>query len=131
MLRLMLKSKVHRATVTEADLDYEGSLTLDEDLIDAAGIKPFEAIQVYNITTGSRFETYIITGERGSGTVCINGAAAHLASPGDLVIICSYAYMDEKEVLSLQPRIVLVDGRNRIKKLAHGQSAPAPRRVDL
>jgi aspartate 1-decarboxylase len=131
MLRLMLKSKVHRATVTEADLHYEGSLTLDEDLIDAAGLKPYEGIQVYNITNGHRFETYIILGERGSGTVCINGAAAHLASPGDLVIICSYAYMDETEVLTHKPRVVLLDARNRIKKLAHSQTAPAPRGLDL
>ncbi len=93
MLRLMLKSKIHRATVTEADLNYEGSLTLDEDLMDAAGLKPFEGIQVYNITNGSRLETYVITGERGSGTICINGAAAHLTGPGDLVIIASYTWL--------------------------------------
>ena len=131
MLRLMLKSKVHRVTVTEADLNYEGSLTLDQDLIEAAGLREFEGIQVYNITNGSRLETYVITGERGSGTVCINGAAAHLVSPGDLVIICAYAWMDEKETLTSHPRIVLVDGKNRIKRILDRHAVPAPRGLDL
>mgnify|MGYP001826112611 CR=1 FL=1 len=131
MLRLMLKSKVHRATVTEADLDYEGSLTLDKDLMDAADLREFEGIQVYNITNGSRFETYIITGERGSGTVCINGAAAHLAGPGDLVIIASYSWMEEKESLTRKPRIVLVDDKNRIKRVRDHFPAPEARGLDL
>jgi aspartate 1-decarboxylase len=127
----MLKSKVHRATVTQADLDYEGSLTLDQELMDAADLRPFEGISVYNITNGSRFETYVIRGERGSGTVCINGAAAHLAGPGDLVIIACYAWMDEKEVVSHQPRVVLVDGKNRIKKIRDYFPAPEARGLDL
>jgi aspartate 1-decarboxylase len=131
MLRLMLKSKVHRATVTEADLEYEGSLTLDQDLMEAADLREFEGIQVYNITNGSRFETYVITGQRGSGTICINGAAAHLAGPGDLVIICAYAWMEEKETLTRQPRIVLVDGKNRIKRICSQQTVPEARGLDL
>lgn len=131
MLRLMLKSKVHRATVTEADLEYEGSLTLDQGLMEAADLREFEGIQVYNITNGSRFETYIITGERGSGTVCINGAAAHLAGPGDMVIIASYVWLEEKEVLTRQPRIVLVDGKNRIKRVLDHFPAPEVRGLDI
>ncbi len=130
MLRLMLKSKVHRATVTEADLDYEGSLTLDQELMDAADLREFEGISVYNITNGSRFETYVISGRRGSGTVCINGAAAHLAGPGDLVIIASYTWLEEKEVLTRQPRIVLVAGKNRIKKIRDHFPAPEARGLD-
>jgi aspartate 1-decarboxylase len=130
MLRLMLKSKVHRATVTEADLDYEGSLTLDQELMDAADLWEFEGISVYNVTNGSRFETYVINGRRGSGTVCINGAAAHLAGPGDLVIIASYTWLEEKEVLTRQPRIVLVDGKNRIKKIRDHFPAPEARGLD-
>ncbi len=130
MLRLMLKSKVHRATVTEADLDYEGSLTLDQELMDAADLREFEGISVYNITNGSRFETYVINGRRGSGTICINGAAAHLAGPGDLVIIASYTWLEEKEVLTRQPRIVLVDGKNRIKKIRDHFPAPEARGLD-
>ena len=131
MLRLMLKSKVHRATVTEADLDYEGSLTLDQELMDAADLREFEGIAVYNITNGSRFETYVIKGQRGSGTVCINGAAAHLAGPGDMVIIASYAWMEEQEVLNRQPRIVLVDGKNRIKRVKDRHTTPEARGLDL
>jgi aspartate 1-decarboxylase len=130
MLRLMLKSKVHRATVTEADLDYEGSLTLDQELMDAADLREFEGISVYNVTNGSRFETYVINGRRGSGTICINGAAAHLAGPGDLVIIASYTWLEEKEVLTRQPRIVLVDGKNRIKKIRDHFPAPEARGLD-
>jgi aspartate 1-decarboxylase len=130
MLRLMLKSKVHRATVTEADLDYEGSLTLDQELMDAADLREFEGISVYNVTNGSRFETYVINGRRGSGTVCINSAAAHLAGPGDLVIIASYTWLEEKEVLTRQPRIVLVDGKNRIKKIRDHFPAPEARGLD-
>ncbi|SVE34104.1 uncharacterized protein METZ01_LOCUS486958, partial [marine metagenome] len=104
----LLKSKIHRATVTEADLNYMGSLTLDEDLIDAAGLKEFEKIQVLDITNGSRLETYIIRGKRGSGKVCINGAAAHLIHEGDLVIIVSYCQLTEDESLNHKPNIVNV-----------------------
>ena len=110
----MLKSKIHRATVTEANLDYMGSLTLDEELIDAAGLKEFEKIQVLDITNGSRLETYIIKGERGSGEVCINGAAAHLIHEGDIVIIVSYCQLTENESLNHKPKIVNVDNENKV-----------------
>jgi len=113
--------------VTQADLDYEGSLTLDQELMEAAGLREFEVISVYNITNGERFETYVITGERGSGVVCINGAAAHKAGPGDLVIICCYAWMEEKEMLTHQPRIVLVDGKNRIRRIRDRHDPPQAR----
>ena len=110
----MLKGKIHRATVTEADLNYMGSLTLDEDLIDAAGLKEYEKIQILDITNGNRIETYIIRGERGSGQVCINGAAAHLIHKGDLVIIASYCQLTEHESLNHNPKIVNVDSKNKI-----------------
>ena len=110
----MLKGKVHRATVTEADLDYMGSLTLDADLMDAAGLKEYEKIHVLDITNGSRLETYILQGERGSGQVCINGAAAHLIDVGDLVIIISYCKLSEEESIYHQPKIVYVDADNRV-----------------
>ena len=110
----MLKGKIHRATVTEADLNYMGSLTLDEDLIDAAGLKEYEKIQILDITNGNRIETYIIRGERGSGQVCVNGAAAHLIHKGDLVIIVSYCNLSEEESMYHQPQIVYVDGDNRV-----------------
>ena len=131
MMVTMLKSKIHRATVTETSLHYAGSLTLDPDLIEAGDMLVNERVQVLNINTGDRFETYIITGERGSGTVCINGAAAHLAGPGDLVIIASYSWLEEKEALTRQPRIVLVDGKNRIKKVRDHFPAPEARGLDL
>ncbi len=111
----MLKSKVHRATVTEVCLDYDGSLTIDEKLMRAANIRPYEQIAVYNIANGNRFETYAIPGEPCSGTICVNGAAAHLASVGDLIIIAAYGRVDAGEALSIKPRIVKVDGKNHIK----------------
>ena len=114
MIIELLKSKIHRATVTEADLNYMGSLTLDEDLIDAAGLKEFEKIQVLDITNGSRLETYIIRGKRGSGKVCINGAAAHLIHEGDLVIIVSYCQLTEDESHNHKPNIVNVDNENKV-----------------
>lgn len=114
MIIEMLKGKIHRATVTEANLDYMGSLTLDEDLMDAAGLKEFEKIQVLNITNGSRLETYIIQGEKGSGKVCINGAAAHLVHKGDLVIIASYCQISDEESKYHQPQIVYVNADNRV-----------------
>ncbi len=114
MLRSMLKSKIHRATVTDANINYQGSLTLDRDLMDAADLLPCERVMVYNITNGERFDTYIITGERGSGTVCINGAAARKASIGDLIIIASYASYSEEEIQSGGSRLIMVDGLNRI-----------------
>ena len=112
MIIKLLKSKIHRATVTEADLNYMGSLTLDEDLMDAARLKEFEKIQVLDITNGSRLETYVIRGERGSGEVCINGAAAHLIHKGDLVIIVSYCQLTEDESLNHKPNIINVDNEN-------------------
>ena len=110
----MLKGKIHRATVTEADLDYVGSLTLDEELMDACGLKEFEKIQVLDITNGNRIETYLICGKRGSGQVCINGAAAHLIHEGDLVIIVSYCQVTYEESLIHKPQIIHVDPQNHI-----------------
>lgn len=114
MRRFMCKSKIHRATITGADLNYEGSLTLDRDLMDAADLLPYEQVQVVNINTGTRLETYVIEGERGSGTIQLNGAAARLGAVGDPVIVMSYAAYEEAELASFVPRIVFVDERNRI-----------------
>jgi len=113
MQRKMLKSKIHRATVTDANLHYQGSITIDADLMDDGDIWEFERVDIWNVTNGNRFSTYALAGERGSGTICINGAAAHKASPGDLVIIASFAWMDEDEAQILQPRIVQVDKDNK------------------
>ena len=110
----MLKGKIHRATVTEADLNYIGSLTLDEDLMDAAGFREYEKIQVLDITNGNRIETYIICGNRGSGKVCINGAAAHLIHKDDLVIILAYCRLNDAEVQNHVPKIVHVNTINQI-----------------
>ena len=116
MLRTLLSGKIHRATVTDANLHYEGSFTLDEDLLDAAGILPHERIEVYNVTRGARFATYAIAGERGRGEVCANGAAAHRAVTGDLVIVAAYAQFTDEEARRHQPRVVLVDARNRPRR---------------
>ncbi|NDY42313.1 aspartate 1-decarboxylase [Dissulfurirhabdus thermomarina] len=117
MLRTMLNSKIHRARVTEARLDYEGSLSLDPDLMEAAGLLPYEQVRVYNISTGERFETYVIKGDRpGSGTVCLNGAAARKGSPGDLVIIASYGLYAPEEIPSGQSILVWVDEHNRVAR---------------
>ena len=113
MLREFCKAKIHRLTVTDANLDYEGSITLDEELILAADIKPFEKVQVANVTNGNRFDTYVIVGKAGSGTCCINGAAAHLAKKGDIVLVISYAHIDEKEMQSFKPKLVFVDKHNK------------------
>ena len=110
----MLKGKIHRASVTKADLDYVGSLTLDENLMDAAGLKEFEKIQVLDITNGNRIETYIIRGERGSGQVCINGAAAHHIHVGELIIIVSYCLLSHDEYLHHEPQIVNLNSDNQI-----------------
>ena len=115
MRRVMFKSKIHRATVTEADLDYEGSVTIDAGLMEAADILPNERVDVWNVTRGTRLSTYAMSGEPGSGVICINGAAAHLVKPGDLVIIATFADMDEAEARSHRPKVVLVDENNRIK----------------
>lgn len=114
MQRKMLKSKIHRATLTGADLQYEGSITIDKDLMEAADIIPYEAVCVWDVNNGSRFETYAIEGERGSGVVCVNGAAARLVAPGDLVIIASFVNMENKEALEHEPKLVFVDDRNMI-----------------
>ena len=110
----IFKSKIHRATVTHADIAYEGSVSIDADLLDAAGILPHEAVHIWNVTNGSRLVTYALAGERGSGTVCVNGAAAHLNRPGDLVILATYADMDPAEARAHVPTVVRVDGNNRI-----------------
>ena len=110
----IFKSKIHRATVTHADLDYEGSVTIDSDLLDAANILPNEAVHIWNVTRGTRLITYALPGPRGSGVICINGAAAHLNRPGDLVIIATYADMEPEEARSYVPVVVRVDEKNRI-----------------
>lgn len=126
MLRTVLGSKIHRATVTEADLHYVGSITIDENLVRAADLVEGEKVQVVDITNGARIETYVITGAAGSGAICINGAAAHLVNPGDLVIIMSYQLADETELLTHEPRIVHVDAANRIVALGHDPAQPVP-----
>ncbi|MBT0652903.1 aspartate 1-decarboxylase [Geomobilimonas luticola] len=124
MERKMLKSKIHRATVTGADLHYEGSVTIDKDLMEAADIIPYEAVAVWNVTNGSRLETYAIEGERGSGVICLNGAAARLVAPRDLVIIASFVNMENEEARNYEPKLVFVDDQNRMlptRKEAAGQ----------
>ena len=113
MRRTLCKSKIHRATLTGADLHYEGSLTVDRDLMDAADLLAFEKVQVVNVNTGARLETYVIEGERGSGTIQLNGAAARLGMPGDLVIVISYADYEPHELSDFAPRVVFVDAQNR------------------
>ncbi|AXE24151.1 aspartate 1-decarboxylase [Streptomyces globosus] len=126
MLRTMIKSKIHRATVTQADLHYVGSVTIDADLLDAADLLPGELVHIVDITNGARLETYVIEGERGSGVIGINGAAAHLVHPGDLVILISYAQVDDAEARAMRPRVVHVDADNRIVELGADPSAPVP-----
>jgi aspartate 1-decarboxylase len=122
----MLKSKIHRATVTNADVDYEGSVTVDSLLLDQADILRHEQVHLWNVSRGDRLETYALPGPAGSGVVCVNGAAAHHARPGDLVILATFAEMEEVEATSHRPRIVFVDGRNRICPPAvEGQPHPA------
>ena len=113
MRRTLCKSKIHRATLTGADLHYEGSLTVDRDLMDAADMLAFEKVQVVNVNTGARLETYVIEGARGSGTIQLNGAAARLGMPGDLVIVISYGEYEDHELKDFAPRIVFVDAKNR------------------
>jgi len=115
----MFKSKIHRATVTEANVDYEGSLTIDQDLLDAADMLAWEQVHVWDVDTGTRLVTYILPGPRGSGVVCINGAAAHLVKPGHKVILATYAEMDEREARTYKPNVILVDDDNRIRKTYH------------
>lgn len=116
MIYTMMHGKIHRATVTESNLNYVGSITIDEDLLDAAGILPGEKVQIVNNNNGARLETYTIPGKRGSGVICLNGAAARCALEGDIVIIIAYAQMDEKEAKALEPKVVLVDKQNHIVK---------------
>jgi aspartate 1-decarboxylase len=117
MMRILCKSKIHRATVTEANLNYEGSLTLDPLLMEAAGLIPFEQVHVLNLNNGERFETYLIEGERGSGTVCVNGAAARLVQVGDPIIVLAYALVPEDELSDFTARIVFVDEHNRVVRV--------------
>ena len=126
MQRIIMKSKIHRAIVTQADLDYVGSVTIDEDLMDAADLLEGEQVAIVDITNGARIETYAIAGKRGSGVIGINGAAAHLVHPRDLVIIISYAVMDDAEARALKPAIVHVDSTNRIVKLGNDGGEPVP-----
>lgn len=116
-MRILCKSKIHRATVTEANLNYEGSLTLDPLLMEAAGLVPFEQVHVLNLNNGERFETYLIEGERGSGTVCVNGAAARLVQVGDPIIVLAYALVPEDELSDFTARIVFVDEHNRVVRV--------------
>ncbi|WP_040951148.1 aspartate 1-decarboxylase [Gorillibacterium massiliense] len=113
MFRTMMKSKLHRATVTEANLNYVGSITIDEDLLDLADLYPNEKVQIVNNNNGARLETYIIPGPRGSGVICLNGAAARLVQPGDTVIIISYAVLSDEEARTHKPTVVILDGANR------------------
>ncbi|NJP68638.1 aspartate 1-decarboxylase [Streptomyces spiramenti] len=124
MMRTMFKSKIHRATVTHADLHYVGSVTVDADLMDAADLLPGELVHIVDIDNGSRLETYVIEGERGSGVIGINGAAAHLVEPGHLVILISYAQVEDAQARALRPRVVHVDADNRAVELGADPSAP-------
>ncbi|SEF78878.1 L-aspartate 1-decarboxylase [Caloramator fervidus] len=119
MLLNMLKAKIHRATVTEANLNYVGSITIDEELMDAVGIYENERVQIVNINNGERFDTYVIKGERGKGQICLNGAAARLVHPGDKIIIMAYCFVEEKEAKFLKPKVILVDDNNRIVEYLH------------
>lgn len=123
MWRIMCKSKIHRATVTGADLNYVGSITIDSELLERADILPYEKVQVVNNNNGARLETYAIAGERGSGEICLNGAAARLVQPGDIVIIISYAQYSREEMSHFRPRVVFVDEKNRITKITDEEPA--------
>ena len=126
MMRIMMKSKIHRATVTQADLDYVGSVTIDADLLDAAHLLEGEQVAIVDNTNGARIETYVIPGPRGSGVIGINGAAAHLVHPGDMVIIMSYAVMDDAEARAMKPHVVHVDANNRVVKVGNDPAEPVP-----
>jgi len=128
-MRKMLRGKIHRATVTGADLHYEGSVTIDETLMAGAGLIENEAVCIWNVTNGERFETYALRGEPGSGVVCINGAAAHKASKGDLVIIAAFGWMQDEEALSWTPKVVFVDEENRPVDLGRDREEPGQARL--
>jgi len=119
MRRVLLKSKLHRVTVTHSELDYEGSVAIDARLLEAADIREYERIEVYNRANGERFSTYAIRAEAGSGIISVNGAAAHKAEVGDIVIICAYAELEERELPAFRPRLVYVDGANRITRIGN------------
>ena len=125
MKRRMFLGKIHRAVVTDADLDYEGSVTIDERLLQAAGMLNHEEVHVWNLTRGSRFTSYAIAGDLDSGVICVNGAAAHLTRPGDLIIIAAFAEMDDEEARRHEPRVVRVDERNRLVEVS--PEIPGPR----
>ncbi|MBB4823744.1 aspartate 1-decarboxylase [Sporosarcina luteola] len=116
MFRMMMNSKLHRAVVTEANLNYVGSITIDQDLLDAAGLLPNEKVHIVNNNNGARFETYIIAGERGSGVMCVNGAAARLVQPGDIIIVISYIYVSDDEAKHHAPTVLIMDENNGIKE---------------
>ena len=126
MMRIMMKSKIHRATVTQADLDYVGSVTIDADLLEAAELLEGEQVAIVDNTNGARIETYVIPGPRGSGVIGINGAAAHLVHPCDMVISMSYAIMDDADARALKPHVVHVDERNRVVKIGNDPAEPVP-----
>lgn len=119
-MRVIMSGKIHRATVTGANLDYEGSITIDPDLMEAANILPYEQVHIVDVTNGARLETYAIRGERGSGEICVNGAAAHLIHRGDIVIIIAYQHLDDAEARSIAPRRVFVDANNQIVSVGTG-----------
>ncbi|MEC1521466.1 aspartate 1-decarboxylase [Neobacillus niacini] len=123
MFRHMMNGKIHRATVTEANLNYVGSITIDQDLLDAVGMVANEKVQIVNNNNGARLETYIIPGERGSGVICLNGAAARLVQKGDIVIIISYCLVAEEKVPSHKPKVAIMDEHNRIKELIYAEPA--------
>lgn len=116
-MRKLLRGKIHRATVTEANLNYEGSITIDKDLMDAMDLIEWEAVHVWDVNNGERFETYALEGPRGSGVICVNGAAARKVAAGDLVIIGAFTWLDEAAARAHRPKLVMVDGRNRIKQI--------------
>jgi len=128
MLQYMLKAKIHRATVIEADLNYEGSLTVDRNLMDAVGLCPFERVSIYNVNNGERFDTYVIEGQAGSGMIGLNGAAARKGLPGDLLIIVSYALYGPEELVGYKPRIIVLDKDNLIKNVMQVEEAQHPYR---
>jgi aspartate 1-decarboxylase len=130
VFRTMFKSKIHRATVTQADLHYVGSVTIDADLMEAADLLPGEQVAIVDVTNGARLETYVIEGERGSGIIGVNGAAAHLVEPGDLVILISYGQLTDAEARAFKPRVVHVDAANRIVHLGADPAEPVPGAVD-
>ena len=123
MYRIVMRSKIHRARVTDANLNYVGSVTIDQDILDAVDIAPNEKVQIVNNNNGARFETYVIPGERGSGEICLNGAAARLVQKGDIVIIIAYGYVSDEEIADHRPKIAIMDENNRIKELIGNEPA--------